>query len=57
MSGLKQYAILILRSRPQVGVSKDEASWFETRRHSASKTRVNALTAVLFTMRQTLMWI
>ena len=27
------------------------AAWFETRRHSASKTRVNALMAALLTMR------
>jgi hypothetical protein len=45
---------LILRSAKRV--SKDEAaaqrtSWFEEPRHSASKTRVCALTARLLTMR------
>jgi hypothetical protein len=37
--------ILILRSRPKAGVSKDEASWFETRR-----------CATLLTMRIELGW-
>ena len=33
-------------------VSKDAGGpWFETRRHSAPKTRVNALMATLLTMR------
>jgi hypothetical protein len=36
----------------EVRVSKDgAATWFETRSHSASKTRVNALMAALLTMR------
>jgi hypothetical protein len=54
--------ILILRSGPKVRVSKDVASWFETRGHSASSraftpvcdglwTRVNAFMAALLTMR------
>jgi hypothetical protein len=36
-------SILILRSRPKAGVSKDEFSWFETRRFATLLTmRVEA---------------
>jgi hypothetical protein len=43
---------LILRSAPQERVSKDEGGpSFETHCHSASKTRVNALMAMLLRMR------
>ena len=35
---LKSVSALILRSRPQVGVSKDGATWFETRRCAALLT-------------------
>ena len=32
---VKTTSLLILRSRPKVGVSKDVAAWFETRRLAA----------------------
>jgi hypothetical protein len=34
----KHQTVLILRSRAKRGVSKDEASWFETRRDTALLT-------------------
>jgi hypothetical protein len=45
MNAMRTESVLILRSRPKVGVSKDEASWFETRRF-----------AVLLTMRIEVEW-
>jgi hypothetical protein len=45
MSALRTESVLILRSRPKVGVSKDESSWFET-----------PLFAALLTMRIEVEW-
>jgi hypothetical protein len=38
MSAPQTYSVLVLRSRSKTGVSKDEASWFETRRCAALLT-------------------